>query len=85
MLVAAKVLKRDDRDGKDDFIQEASIMAQVPQHDNIVSLVGVVTKGVLYRIYTLTILLPFCVFKRKHIFFEIYACRRAMVTTCVVL
>ena len=34
-----------DGEGQDDMIKEATVMAMVPHHDNIVPLIGVVTRG----------------------------------------
>ena len=44
-LVAVKTSKETDGDGARELLQEAAIMAQVPNHEHLVSLVGVVTKG----------------------------------------
>eukprot|EP00039_Didymoeca_costata_P028613 m.21710 g.21710 ORF g.21710 m.21710 type:complete len:1654 (+) comp7215_c0_seq1:164-5125(+) len=44
-IVAAKVLKDTSLEGKREFKEEATVMAQVPYHENVVPLIGVVTKG----------------------------------------
>jgi serine/threonine protein kinase len=45
-LVAAKIVKKQTGEGAEDLHKEASVMAQLSAHPNVVSLVGVVTSGV---------------------------------------
>ena len=54
-MVAAKTAKSTDGEAADDLRKEAAVMAQLEQHPNIVSLVGVVTSGT-----PLLVLLTYC-------------------------
>ena len=52
--VAIKTVNQAGGDGEEDLVKEATVMAMVPNHDNIVPLIGVVTSGVpLYLIVPL--------------------------------
>lgn len=42
------MLKDSGEEAVEEFKKEAMIMAQVPYHENVVSLVGIVTKGELH-------------------------------------
>jgi len=54
-LVAVKTTKDTDLEGAAELLREASLMARVPSHTNIVNLVGVVTSGT-----PLLLLITFC-------------------------
>jgi ephrin-B len=45
-LVATKIVKKQTGEGADEMHKEASVMAQLSSHPNVVSLIGVVTSGV---------------------------------------
>ena len=56
-MIAIKTVHETVGDGATELIREAAVMAQVTPHDNLVGLVGMVTRGA-----PLLMLLPLCEF-----------------------